>query len=301
MLDLHSDYEDLVFRSPEIEIGRFDVQPNDELFRDAGPIVTGQVVVFPKVPVFIQPEATKRFVADPNTTVFHDLGRPYQRFRLSSAGDQCNWFSFAPSLAREVVANIEPKAAEQEPLFKFTHGSTDTACYVVQQNLVRYLGDSLSVDSLMAQEIALRILEKALRKQLQCGVGDKRRMGSLPRTGRELTEEAKLVLANTFRDSLPLPDIATALAVSIFHLCRVFRKGTGLSLHGYRQQLRLRASLDEIGIPGTDLTELALDLGFSSHSHFTATFRRAFGFPPSYFRGKMNSRLVRELEGRLLA
>ncbi len=126
-------------------------------------------------------------------------------------------------------------------------------------------------------------------------------MGSLPRTGRELTEEAKLVLANTFRDSLPLPDIATALAVSIFHLCRVFRKGTGLSLHGYRQQLRLRASLDEIGIPGTDLTELALDLGFSSHSHFTATFRRAFGFPPSYFRGKMNSRLVRELEGRLLA
>ncbi len=127
MLDLHSDYEDLVFRSPEIEIGRFDVQPNDELFRDAGPIVTGQVVVFPKVPVFIQPEATKRFVADPNTTVFHDLGRPYQRFRLSSEGDQCNWFSFAPSLAREVVANIEPKAAEQEPLFKFTHGSTDTA------------------------------------------------------------------------------------------------------------------------------------------------------------------------------
>ena len=33
-----------------------------------------------------------------------------------------------------------------------------------------------------------------------------------------------------------------------------------------------------------DLTALALDLGFSSHSHFTAAFRRAFGRPPAEFR-----------------
>jgi AraC-like DNA-binding protein len=29
------------------------------------------------------------------------------------------------------------------------------------------------------------------------------------------------------------------------------------------------------------LTRLALDLGYSSHSHFTASFRRAFGLTPS--------------------
>jgi len=33
-----------------------------------------------------------------------------------------------------------------------------------------------------------------------------------------------------------------------------------------------------------DLTMLALDTGFSSHSHFTAAFRRAFGCTPSQFR-----------------
>ena len=44
-------------------------------------------------------------------------------------------------------------------------------------------------------------------------------------------------------------------------------------------------------LPGTfdkphadDLTELAMDLGFSSHSHFSARFRRAFGLTPSEFR-----------------
>ena len=30
-----------------------------------------------------------------------------------------------------------------------------------------------------------------------------------------------------------------------------------------------------------DLSRLALDLGYSSHSHFTAAFRRSFDVPPS--------------------
>jgi AraC-like DNA-binding protein len=30
-----------------------------------------------------------------------------------------------------------------------------------------------------------------------------------------------------------------------------------------------------------NLTALALELGFASHSHFTDTFRRAFGVAPS--------------------
>jgi len=40
-----------------------------------------------------------------------------------------------------------------------------------------------------------------------------------------------------------------------------------------------------IDLPSADdLTSLALDLGFSSHSHFTLAFRRAFGCTPSQFR-----------------
>ena len=33
-----------------------------------------------------------------------------------------------------------------------------------------------------------------------------------------------------------------------------------------------------------DLTDLGLDLGFSSHSHFSAAFRAAYGRTPSAFR-----------------
>jgi AraC family transcriptional regulator len=33
-----------------------------------------------------------------------------------------------------------------------------------------------------------------------------------------------------------------------------------------------------------DLTALSLDLGFSSHSHFSASFRQMYGRSPSEFR-----------------
>jgi AraC-like DNA-binding protein len=42
--------------------------------------------------------------------------------------------------------------------------------------------------------------------------------------------------------------------------------------------------------PRASLTELALDLGFSSHSHLTAAFHREFGVPPSEARRRTTAR-----------
>jgi AraC-like DNA-binding protein len=82
-------------------------------------------------------------------------------------------------------------------------------------------------------------------------------------------------------ERLTLTRIARALGVSVFHLCRSFRRATGLTLHAYRDQVRLRAALERLEQGERDLTRLALDLGYSSHSHFTAAFRRSFGTSPS--------------------
>jgi AraC-like DNA-binding protein len=96
-----------------------------------------------------------------------------------------------------------------------------------------------------------------------------------------LVEEAKAVVLRRLGEPLSLHDVARAVGASAFHLARLFRRHTGFSLHGYRVRMRLLHALDRLADAQGALTDLALDLGFSSHSHFTDAFRRTFGVPPA--------------------
>ena len=86
-----------------------------------------------------------------------------------------------------------------------------------------------------------------------------------------------------------------------FHLSRVFRDRTGYTLHRYLLELRLREALNRLEDTGSDLTVLALDLGFCSHSHFTDSFGQTFGVPPSEFRKRADAAHVRRLRRRLMS
>ena len=68
----------------------------------------------------------------------------------------------------------------------------------------------------------------------------------------------------------------------------------GIPLHRYLTQLRLARALVELP-HAADLTALALDLGFSSHSHFTARFRALFGLTPTDVRRGASTRGAAEL------
>ena len=102
---------------------------------------------------------------------------------------------------------------------------------------------------------------------------------------RDLANAASALLATRFAEPLTLPALARRLGTSPFHLARVFRRATGRSLHALRTALRLRAAIEPLLDGGADdLTRLALELGFSSHSHFSAAFRAAFAVPPTRLR-----------------
>ena len=110
------------------------------------------------------------------------------------------------------------------------------------------------------------------------------RRGVTSAAHRELAEAAKAELAAAPAARTTLDQLARRLHVSAFHLARVFRAETGFALADYRRTLRLRAALERLPDSGRDLSGLALDLGFSSHSHFAASFRREFGVQPAVLR-----------------
>jgi AraC family transcriptional regulator len=98
-----------------------------------------------------------------------------------------------------------------------------------------------------------------------------------------LVERAKASIAEDPFDDRSLAEIARAVGSSPFHLTRSFKRATGLSLHAYRMQLRLQASLDRLHA-GDSLARVAVDCGFAHHSHFTAAFRKHFGTAPAELR-----------------
>jgi AraC-like DNA-binding protein len=63
----------------------------------------------------------------------------------------------------------------------------------------------------------------------------------------------------------------------------VFQQVEGVPLYRYQLRLRLARSLDLLE-RFHDLSALALELGFSSHSHFSAAFQQTYGRSPSAFR-----------------
>jgi AraC-like DNA-binding protein len=139
-------------------------------------------------------------------------------------------------------------------------------------------------DPLWVEETALSLLDRAVGRALAV----RGATASRDLVHRDLAEATKAFLAVRYAEALPLREVADAVGASPFHLARVFRRHTGQSVHGFRTQLRLRAALDRMAGGGV-LIHIALEVGFSSHSHFTAAFRAVFGALPSAVRDRARS------------
>ncbi|MBH9576969.1 helix-turn-helix transcriptional regulator [Inhella proteolytica] len=132
-------------------------------------------------------------------------------------------------------------------------------------------------DTLDRDELALMLVESVLGD-----AGPARPAGPPPspawqRLARALDER----LATGFGEALSLERLAQDCGASPFHASRVYRRVTGSSLHRQLNRLRLREALFRLPDLRGRLTELALDLGFSSHSHFSSAFRAEYGRTPS--------------------
>ncbi|MGY4208019.1 AraC family transcriptional regulator [Burkholderia sp. PvR073] len=101
-----------------------------------------------------------------------------------------------------------------------------------------------------------------------------------------------------FQGPLTLMMVAEAVGYpgDLYSFIRTFRKANGLTPHQYIIESRLQAARRLIERGQCDVTEAALDCGFSSASHFSATFRKRWGVSPSEL--KPRSAIVTPEEAR---
>ncbi|HEV8631236.1 MAG TPA: helix-turn-helix transcriptional regulator, partial [Thermoanaerobaculia bacterium] len=231
-------------------------------------------IVFVRRGVFRRAAGNDWLVADPNQVLFFNAAQPYRYEHPLPGGDDCTILTLQTSRALELVTAHAPRDAERpEAPFPLGHalGSGRVArLHYELLLLLRHGAPRLAVEDTLA-ELADGSLSAAYgRKDLAAG-------GAAARRQHDLVEAAKLELNRCIASPPSLGQMADALDCSPFHHSRILSHSEGLRLRSYLGRLRARLAAERL-LQGTrDLTELALDLGYSDHSHFTNAFRRAWG------------------------
>ena len=100
---------------------------------------------------------------------------------------------------------------------------------------------------------------------------------------------AKLRLAlnyidNNYMNDLSLDEIASASGYSKFHLSRLFRKFSGMSLTDYVKHMRVREAVKLLEQTDITITEAAMKSGFAGISTFNHAFKDIHGCSPREYR-----------------
>jgi AraC family transcriptional regulator len=261
--------------------------PRDSRYFRGEQVTDNYVVAFPRAALWIRQDRDHAFVATSTLATIYNRGQRFVRQPIAAEGDTADWFALAEEIVREAVAEWDPAASESRTPLRHSRTPISPALYGAQRAIFEGADRR---DPAAVEEQVVGIFRSVVRAAYR----PTREMvanadtGTARRARRDLVEQAKALLAATYTESLGLADLARRCDVSVYHLCRTFRAATGHTLHGYRRDLRLRAALEPLLSCRGRLSDLALRLGFSSHSHFTAAFRQHYGMHPQRWQQSMD-------------
>jgi AraC-like DNA-binding protein len=230
--------------------------------------------VFPYRGVYVRYLGRDQAVAEANQVLFFNAEEGYRVSHPVPGGDASLTVVLNESLLRE----ISPRALLCDGAglaFRQQRLRIDPRAQVLVALLRHSLREKIA-ESLEAESLALTLVARALGPRTTHVAG--------ATVGRQrLVDRIKLVLASDLARRWTLAEIASEVRGSPVYLTQLFQQVEGVPLYRYHLRLRLARGLDLLG-QYDDLTVLSLDLGFSSHSHFSAAFREAYGRSPSEFR-----------------
>ena len=231
-------------------------------------------LVFPYRGLFIRHLGRDQAVAEANQVLFFNAGDGYRVSHPVAGGDA----SLDVVLSEPLLCEVTPRTLVDRRgavSFRTQRLRIDPHAQAMAAALRHRLrrGDATPLE---AESRAMHLVRQALGP----------RTAHLPASTagrRRLVDRTKIVLASDVTRRWTLTELGAEVGHSPVYLTQVFQQVEGLPLYRYHLRLRLARALDRLAECG-DLTTLGLDLGFSSHSHFTTAFRQMYGQPPSAFR-----------------
>jgi AraC family transcriptional regulator len=230
-------------------------------------------LVFPYRGIYMRHVGQDQAVADANHVLFFNAAEGYRVSHPVAGGDSSLSLSISDPLLRELAPNgiLSDHAFTG---FRHQHQRIDPRAQALVALLKHGLGSG-TLDPLEAEGLTLTLVCRSLGPRTS--YSSRATQGS-----RRLSNRVKILLASDLSKRWTLANIAAEIHCSPVYLTQVFQQVEGIPLYRYHLRLRLARALDLIA-SYEDLSALAADLGFSSHSHFSAAFRQAYGRSPSEF------------------
>jgi AraC family transcriptional regulator len=237
-------------------------------------------LVFPYRGVYVRHVGLDQAVAEANQILFFNAFEGYRISHPVPGGDASLTLVISEAMMRELApAALISNGANlvfRPPRLR-VDARTQALAALLRHSLRQKIAEPLEAESL-----SLTLVQRALGPRTTHAPG--------ATFGRQrLADRVKLVLASNLARRWTLAEIAAEVRGSPVYLTQVFQQVEGLPLYRYQLRLRLARALDLLA-QYDDLTEMSQELGFSSHSHFSAAFREAYGRSPSEFRRSALSR-----------
>ena len=262
-----------LFEGETLQIGLFEARPISDACGD----VERQnlnAIALPISGVFSKHDAPGRHViGTPSHAVFFAADAPYRIGFPGGIGDRAITLRFGEDLAPEQFSRSDGETLTSQGLLP--------ARAMMLRNLLWTRLERAEADEFEAETLGLDLLNMALKSVRSGNPALRSQTQTRRRRALERVKEAVALAPSRKWNVANLADIAN---LSPFHLCHVFRDHVGTSIYDYVLHERLAQTLDAVLDCGDDLTAIALDAGFASHSHFTARFRSFFGCTPAALR-----------------
>lgn len=99
----------------------------------------------------------------------------------------------------------------------------------------------------------------------------------------DLVKQILLYINNNFTENVNLDSLSERFFVSKYHICKIFKNGTGHTVHSYVTRKRI-TRVRELRKQGKPIGEAAYLSGFGNYTSFYRAYLKEFGTPP----GKMD-------------
>jgi AraC-like DNA-binding protein len=197
---------------------------------------------------------------------------------------QLLWIEFRP---RDVAMRDAKLIPSEEIAALYDLAMLPTAPVQLNDSLMRNLA---ALGSLLADPnvlIGSRMLTAEIRAKLYASLIDFWKTLSTGRAGRSqspLVRQAEEVLQAELDSEDDIASLSNRLSCSRSQLYQMFKQEVGMAPNDYRQRLRIKHSCEQLAQTDAHVTDIAMQMGYSSSQYFSRVFKKYIGVTPNHYR-----------------